>query len=62
MDVICYRHPGWVPLIRPAEASRPWMDASPDAFAYRCLKLNIANAHGSEILGPRRGGRRPQSR
>ncbi len=28
------------------------MDASPSAFAYRCLPLNIANAHGWEILSP----------
>jgi hypothetical protein len=28
------------------------MDSSPDAFAYRCLPLNIANAHGWEVLSP----------
>jgi hypothetical protein len=28
------------------------MDATPEAFAYRCLPLNIANAHGWEILNP----------
>jgi hypothetical protein len=28
------------------------MDATPEAFAYRCLPLNIANAHGWEILTP----------
>ena len=28
------------------------MDASPSQFAYRCLPLNIANAHGWEILTP----------
>lgn len=52
MDFICYRHPGWNPQIRPAESTRPWMDATPEAFAYRCLPLNIANAHGWEILSP----------
>jgi hypothetical protein len=52
VDLICYLHPGWEPLIRPAEATRPWMDATPEAFAYRCLPLNIANAHGWEILCP----------
>ncbi|MBV8400824.1 MAG: hypothetical protein JOZ17_19130, partial [Acetobacteraceae bacterium] len=52
MDLICYRHEGWDPQIRPAEATRAWMDASPEAFAYRCLPLNIANAHGWEILSP----------
>ncbi len=52
MDLLCYLHPGWTPLIRPAEATRAWMDATPEAFAYRCLPLNIANAHGWEILCP----------
>jgi len=52
VDLICYLHPGWEPLIRPAEASRDWMTATPDSFAYRCLPLNIANAHGWEILSP----------
>jgi len=28
------------------------MDATPESFAYRCLPLNIANAHGWEILNP----------
>ena len=36
--------------IRPAPVERDWMDASRDRFAYRCLPLNIANAHGWEIL------------
>ncbi|WP_235561499.1 DUF6065 family protein [Brevundimonas sp. Root1279] len=36
--------------IRPAPLERAWMDASPNRFAYRCLPLNIANAHGWEIL------------
>ena len=45
MDFICYLYPGWDPLVRPAEATRPWMDATPESFAYRCLPLNIANAH-----------------
>lgn len=52
MDFICYLHEGWHPLIRPAEPTRDWMDATPEAFAYRCLPLNIANAHGWEILTP----------
>jgi Family of unknown function (DUF6065) len=38
--------------IRPALATRRWMDAIPDNHAYRCLPLNIANAHGWEILSP----------
>jgi hypothetical protein len=28
------------------------MDATPESFAYRCLPLNIANAHGWEVLNP----------
>ena len=52
MDLICYLHPGWRPLIRPASARRDWMDQTPEAFAYRCLPLNIANAHGWELLNP----------
>jgi len=52
MELVCYLQPGWAPLIRPAPATRPWMDATPEAFAYRCLPLNIANAHGWEVLSP----------
>ncbi|ATQ43860.1 DUF6065 family protein [Caulobacter mirabilis] len=43
---------GYALDIRPAPLERPWMDASPQRFAYRCLPLNIANAHGWEILCP----------
>jgi hypothetical protein len=28
------------------------MDETPESFAYRCLPLNIANAHGWEVLSP----------
>jgi hypothetical protein len=52
MELTAYLHPGWAPLIRPAPATRPWMDLTPESFAYRCLPLNIANAHGWEILTP----------
>lgn len=52
MDLTCYLHPGWAPLIRPAPATRQWMDETPESFAYRCLPLNIANAHGWEVLSP----------
>ena len=38
--------------IRPAPVERAWMDATGDRFAYRCLPLAIANAHGWEILCP----------
>lgn len=36
--------------IRPAPVERDWMDATGQRFAYRCLPLNIANAHGWELL------------
>jgi hypothetical protein len=52
VELICYLHPGWAPLIRPAPATRAWMDATPESFAYRCLPLNIANSHGWEFLSP----------
>jgi hypothetical protein len=49
--LICYlRDPSWRPLIRAAPAEREWMDRTPNRFAYRCLPLSIANAHGWEIL------------
>jgi len=38
--------------LRAAPATRSWMDETSDAFAYRCLPLNIANAHGWEFLTP----------
>jgi hypothetical protein len=52
MDLTCFLHPGWRPLIRPAPARRDWMDGTPASFAYRCLPLDIANAHGWELLNP----------
>lgn len=52
MRLTLYPTSGEGPPLRPAPATRPWMDASPQGFAYRCLPLNIANAHGWEILSP----------
>ena len=52
MELICYVAPGWRPRIRVAEPSRPWMDDTPESYAYRCLPLSIANSHGWEILSP----------
>jgi hypothetical protein len=52
MELICYLLPGTQPNIRPAEATREWMDATQQSYAYRCLPLSIANAHGWEILSP----------
>ena len=52
MDLTCYVHPGWAPRIRPASPKRAWMDDTPERYAYRCLPLAIANAHGWEIGSP----------
>lgn len=52
IDLTCYVYPGWRPRIRAASARRPWMNETPEAFAYRCLPMNIANAHGWELLSP----------
>lgn len=67
MDLICYTYPGWAPRIRPASPKRDWMEKTPERFAYRCLPLAIANAHGWELLSPCgfearwRGGADPES-
>lgn len=52
MKLFAYLIDGHQVEIRPAPAERDWMDASNQRFAYRCLPLNIANAHGWEILCP----------
>ena len=52
MELTAYVLGGEAPEIRPAPVQRAWMDASNERFAYRCLPLNIANAHGWEILCP----------
>jgi hypothetical protein len=52
MDLVCFVAPEWRPRIRPATLRRGWMDETPEAYAYRCLPLNIANAHGWEVLSP----------
>lgn len=46
------RLPGHDIDIQPAPVRRDWMDKSPDRFAYRCLPLNIANAHGWQVMCP----------
>jgi hypothetical protein len=50
--IIAYVLEGQSIDIRPAPVERDWMDASDQRYAYRCLPLNIANAHGWEILCP----------
>ena len=49
VKLILYPTTDELPDIRPAPATRDWMDALPEAFGYRCLPLNIANMHGWEI-------------
>lgn len=51
-DLVAYTIDGHPVRIRPAPLERDWMDASDQRFAYRCLPLNIANAHGWELLCP----------
>jgi len=51
MELICYLIDRPVD-IRPACNRRQWMDQTPDSYAYRCLPLSIANAHGWEIRCP----------
>jgi len=38
--------------IRPARNDRSWMNQTPDAYAYRCLPLSIANGHAWEVRCP----------
>src|SRR5438128_10478669 len=52
MKLTCYALKADPPSLRPAPTTRAWMDRIPDHHAYRCLPLNIANAHGWEILSP----------
>jgi len=52
MKLRCYALKSDPPPIRPAPATRAWMDRVHDNHAYRCLPLNIANSHGWEILSP----------
>ncbi|MFZ2139729.1 MAG: DUF6065 family protein, partial [Xanthobacteraceae bacterium] len=52
MKLIAYVMDGHEIEIRPAPVERDWMDTSDRRFAYRCLPLNIANAHGWEIVCP----------
>src|SRR5262249_34583231 len=50
--LVAYTMDGHAVRIRPAPLERDWMDSSDQRFAYRCLPLNIANAHGWELLCP----------
>ena len=46
MKLTAYVVDGHTVDIRPAPADREWMDNIDQRFAYRCLPLSIANAHG----------------
>jgi Family of unknown function (DUF6065) len=50
--LIAYVPDGHNVRIRPAPLEREWMDTTHQRFGYRCLPLNIANAHGWELLCP----------
>jgi hypothetical protein len=50
MRLICYPTSGEAPILVPASVERAWMDRTDSGFAYRCLPLNIANAHGWMVL------------
>jgi hypothetical protein len=52
MRLTCFETTAEPIRLRPAAPERAWMDASNQGFAYRCLPLVIANAHGWEILSP----------
>ena len=48
----CYALEPDPPRIAPARASRDWMDATDQRYAYRCIPLSVANASGWEVLSP----------
>jgi hypothetical protein len=50
MRLVCYPTSGEPPNIIVAPVERDWMEETGASFAYRCLPLNIANAHGWLIL------------
>jgi Family of unknown function (DUF6065) len=50
--LVAYVMEGHAVHVRPAPLERDWMDQTHQRFAYRCLPLNIANAHGWELLTP----------
>jgi hypothetical protein len=52
MKLTCYETTTDPIRLRPAPPDRDWMDATNVQYAYRCLPLAIANAHGWEILCP----------
>jgi hypothetical protein len=52
MELTCFEVVAGHVELRPAPRRRPWMDATPRAFAYHCLPLVIGNLHAWEMLCP----------
>lgn len=52
MDLVCRLVDDRPVDIRPARNRREWMNETPGSYAYRCLPLSIANAHGWEVCCP----------
>ena len=66
MRLTAYKLAPDAPTLRPGVPARDWMDMTGERFAYRCLPLTTANAHGWELLCPAsfeaywNGGPRPK--
>ncbi|WP_244513746.1 DUF6065 family protein [Devosia insulae] len=52
-DLICFPMGNLPAQLRAGDTDRAWMDATPNAYAYRCLPLTIANGLGWQVLNPR---------
>jgi hypothetical protein len=52
MKLTCFAIGADTLTIRPAPATRAWMDGVIDNHAYRCLPLTIANGYGWDVLAP----------
>lgn len=52
MELVCYLVDDRQVDIRPARNRREWMNKTSGSYAYRCLPLSIANAHGWEVRCP----------
>lgn len=52
VELTCYEVSANRVDLRPAPRKRAWMDETPNAFAYRCVPLAVANTHGWEMLCP----------
>ena len=45
LDLLCIKYDGWQPRIRPGTPRRPWMDATGERYAYRCLDWSERRDH-----------------